>query len=146
MTYPQNPNTVTKKKYYEFIQNFPLFMPSREIGNNFSRLLDKYPVEPYLSDRLAFMKWVHFINNKLLVKLELPEVDFYDSLENYYNAYKPKELLKMCIAWNDSPVAIDRLLASTCGVGENFSTYPERNRTLVQGKFVFFVSELARAD
>ena len=93
MTYPQNPNTVTKKKYYEFIQNFPLFMPSQEIGNNFSRLLDKYPVEPYLSDRLAFMKWVHFIHNKINAKLDKPEISFHDSLESYYNHYKPKEIV-----------------------------------------------------
>ena len=25
-SYPKNPNDVTKKKYYEFIQNLPLFM------------------------------------------------------------------------------------------------------------------------
>ena len=30
MTYPHHPNTVTKKKYYEFIQNLPLFLPVEE--------------------------------------------------------------------------------------------------------------------
>ena len=94
MTNPQNPNTVTKKKYYEFIQNFPLFMPSQEIGNNFSRLLDKYPVEPYLSDRLAFMKWVHFIHNKINEHLDKKEIGFYDALESYYKHYEPKDIIE----------------------------------------------------
>ena len=35
------------------------------LGNNFLKLLDTFPVTPYLSSRLSFMKWVHFINNKL---------------------------------------------------------------------------------
>ena len=91
--YPQYPNETAKKKYYSFIHNIGLFIPESPLGNHFLTLLDAFPVTPYLSSRLSFMKWVHFMNNKLLVKLELPEVDFYDSLENYYNAYKPKELL-----------------------------------------------------
>ena len=32
MTYPHHPNSVTKKKYYEFIQNLPLFLPVEEIS------------------------------------------------------------------------------------------------------------------
>ena len=84
--YPQYPNDTTKKKYYSFIPISPL-------GNEFLKLLDAFPVTPYLSSRLSFMKWVHFMNNKLLSKCELPQVDFYDSLENYYNAYKPEELV-----------------------------------------------------
>ena len=39
--YPIHPNDVTKKKYYELIHNFPLFMPDSRIGKNFSGLLDK---------------------------------------------------------------------------------------------------------
>jgi hypothetical protein len=30
MTYPHHPNAVTKKKYYEFVQNLPLFLPGLE--------------------------------------------------------------------------------------------------------------------
>ena len=31
MTYPIHPNTVTKKKYYEFITNLPIFLPNSDI-------------------------------------------------------------------------------------------------------------------
>ena len=47
LTYPTNPNETIKKKYYDFIHNIPLFLPVQTIGNNFSVLLDKYPVTPY---------------------------------------------------------------------------------------------------
>ena len=56
-------------------------------------MLDKYPVTPYLSSRESFMKWVHFIMNKIKIKMEWEQDDFFDSLEKYYDNYKPKELI-----------------------------------------------------
>ena len=56
-------------------------------------MLNKYPVTPYLDSRTAFMKWTHFTINKLKEKLELPQENFYESLEKYYHNYKPKEII-----------------------------------------------------
>ena len=92
ITYPARPNEVSRKKYYDFIQNLPVFFPLEPIGKNFLNLLDKYPVTPYLSSRMSFMKWVNFIFNKIHEQLEEPLEDFYDSLEKYYEEYKPKEM------------------------------------------------------
>jgi len=92
ITYPARPNEVSRKKYYDFIQNLPVFFPLEPIGINFLELLDKYPVTPYLSSRMSFMKWVHFIFNKIIEQLDKPVEDFYDSLEKYYDEYKPKEI------------------------------------------------------
>jgi|TARA_B110000046_G_scaffold28025_1_gene28643 hypothetical protein len=91
--YPLHPNDVTKKKYYDTVHNLPLFFPHDPIGDNFSKLLDEFPMSPYLGSRESFMKWVHFIINKINLKLGWEQHNFYDSLENYYNKYKPKELL-----------------------------------------------------
>ena len=90
--YPQYPNDVTKKKYYDTIQNLPVFFPQFPIGKEFAKMLDKFPVTPYLSSRESFMKWVHFMNNKLNKAIDEPETEFYESLEKYYDEYKPKEL------------------------------------------------------
>jgi len=92
ITYPRNPNDVSKKKYYEFIQNLPIFLPLNPIGKNFSKLLLKYPVTPYLSSRMSFMKWVHFIFNKINKQENKKTIEFYESLEKYYDEYKPKEM------------------------------------------------------
>ena len=62
--YPDSPNPITKRKYYDLIQNIPLFIPDVEMGDNFSVFLDKYPVSPYLCSRDSFMRWVHFIITK----------------------------------------------------------------------------------
>jgi hypothetical protein len=91
--YPKKPNEVTKKKYYEFISNIPVFFPIKPLGKSFSNMLNKYPVTPYLDSRTAFMKWTHFTINKLKEKLELPQENFYESLEKYYHNYKPKEII-----------------------------------------------------
>ena len=91
ISYPIKPNDVTKKKYYNFIQNLPLFIPIYEIGNSFSKLLDKYPVKPYLDSRKSFIKWMHFIHNKINILFKKEEITLDEAMEQYYNNYKPKQ-------------------------------------------------------
>jgi FAD-linked sulfhydryl oxidase len=88
MTYPHHPNAVTKKKYYEFIQNLPLFLPVEEISGEFSKLIDKYPITPYLDNRDSFVRWMHFIHNKINEKLEKPTISLNEFFVEYYNEYK----------------------------------------------------------
>ena len=92
-SYPLFPNEITKRKYYDLIQNFPLFIPNIEIGNKFSNFLDKYPVSPYLVSRESFVKWMHFIHNKINVSLNKPEISLITALDNYRALYKPKPIL-----------------------------------------------------
>jgi len=90
LTYPNYPNSVTKRKYYDFIQNFPLFIPVDEMGDKFSEMLDRYPVSPYLDSRESFTKWVHFIHNKINVSIGKDEISYSEALENYFAEYRPK--------------------------------------------------------
>jgi len=92
MTYPHHPNTVTKKKYYEFIQNIPLFIPVEEISGEFSKLIDKYPIAPYLDNRDSLVRWVHFIHNKINEKLEKPTMTLNEFFLKYYEQYKSKDV------------------------------------------------------
>lgn len=92
LCYPNYPNAVTKKKYYEFIQNLPLFLPIEEVASNFSKLLDKYPIQPYLDNRESFIKWVWFIHNKINEKLEKPVISLNDFYVKYYEQYKSKNV------------------------------------------------------
>lgn len=92
LSYPHRPNEVTKKKYYEFIQNLPLFIPVEEIGNDFVKLLDEYPITAYLDSRDAFVRWLHFVHNKINEKLEKPKISLNDFYFNYYEEYKPKDV------------------------------------------------------
>jgi hypothetical protein len=92
ISYPHRPNTITKKKYYDFIHNIPMFIPVENIASYFSQLLDQYPVSPYLDSRDAFIRWMHFIHNKINQKLEKPSISLSKFYENYYEAYKPNDL------------------------------------------------------
>ena len=92
MTYPLNPNDTIKKKYYDTIQNIPLFIPDENMGNKFIKLLNKYPVTPYLDSRMSLMKWFHFIHNKVNKLLNKPIISFKESLENYHKNYIPREV------------------------------------------------------
>ena len=86
-TYPQNPNDVTKRKYYELIQNLPLFIPEPNAANFVAELLDKYPVTPYLKSRESFVRWTIFLHNKVNTALGKAEMGTMDAVESYYAAY-----------------------------------------------------------
>ena len=92
MTYPIRPNAVTKKKYYEFIQNLPLFIPVESISGEFSKLIDKYPVTPYLDNKESLIRWTHFIHNKINQKLEKPQISLSDFYIKYYEEYKSQNV------------------------------------------------------
>jgi len=91
LTYPINPNETIKKKYYDLIQNLPLFIPIENIGNYFSELLDKYPISPYLDSRESFIKWMYFIHNEVNKSLGYDELTLAESLEKYYKNYESLE-------------------------------------------------------
>ena len=92
-SYPENPNEVLKRKYYDLIQNMPLFIPVSEIVDKFSRLLDKYPVTPYLDNKDSFKKWMHFIHNKINVLIGKDEISYWKAEELYEKSYAPKQIL-----------------------------------------------------
>ena len=102
MSYPNHPNSVNKKKYYEFIQNLPLFIPVESMSSHFSKLLNEYPVTAYLDSRESFIKWMHFIHNKINEKLEKPKITLNEFYLTYYEEYKPKDIkLKEYYRWKE---------------------------------------------
>jgi hypothetical protein len=89
-SYPDHPTATTKRKYYDFIQNIPLFIPNENMGNKFSQILDNYPVTPYLDSRDSFIRWTNFIHNKMNLYLGKEELSLVESIQNYWSFYKPK--------------------------------------------------------
>lgn len=110
--YPDNPNDTAKRKYYDLIQNLPLFLPNKKIANEFSNILDKYPVKPYLDSKGMLIKWMHFIHNeinKFNNKDPMPYNQFIKSMEegfvekkiiekNYFNnIYSNFLIVALCL-------------------------------------------------
>ena len=114
ISYPHHPNAVTKKKYYELIQNLPLFIPVEEIGSDFIKLLDEYPVTAYLDNRESLIKWMHFIHNKVNEKLEKPKISLNDFYLRYYEEYKPKDIkMKEYYRWREKIIYMLVVLSAT---------------------------------
>lgn len=88
LNYPKYPNAVTKKKYYDLIQNFHLFIPVENHANDFIKLLNMYPISAYLDNRDSFIRWIHFIHNKINEKLERPKISLTYFYTKYYDLYK----------------------------------------------------------
>ena len=93
--YPEHPNSVTKRKYYDLIHNFPLFLPDETMGNYFATLLDKYPVTPYLDKRASFVRWMHFIHNKINRKLKKNQISFLESMDRFHGSFAPPDIVDM---------------------------------------------------
>ena len=110
LTYPKNPSETIKKKYYKFIQDLAFFLPDEKISNNFSKLLNKYPVSPYLDSKEAFIKWVHFIHNIINKKLNKKTINMSEFLIEYYENYKPKELINLEYKKNKEKIIYSGLL------------------------------------
>lgn len=87
LTYPKNPNDTIKKKYYDFIMNLNILIPDMKIAKKFSEMIDKFPVTPYLDSKESFMKWMHFMHNKINILDGKPTIKYEDSLELYYKNY-----------------------------------------------------------
>jgi len=91
--YPDHPNAVMKRKYYDFTHNIPLFCPNTDIQRRMIRLLDTFPVTPYLGNKDSFTYWVHCMNNKLNNELGTGDPKTYlEHLDNYYKEYLPKHV------------------------------------------------------
>ena len=115
LSYPNNPNEVTKKKYYELINNFMLFIPNINVGNDFSKLLDLYPVSPYLDSKQHFIQWMHFIHNKINEKMEKPKISINDFYINYYEHYKPKHVkTKDFYKWREKIIYVIFSICLSC--------------------------------
>jgi hypothetical protein len=93
-TYPKNPTSATKKKYYDFIHNLPLFIPHKNISKKFVTYLDAYPLTPYLDSSTNFQKWMLFIHNKINKSIGKEELTYYDLVNNFNDLYKPKRAIK----------------------------------------------------
>jgi len=92
-TYPDTPNQIIKRKYYDFIQNLPLFIPHTEWRKQFSNILDSVPITPYLANRDSFFFWIHFIENRMNRIMGKEEYTLLYHMDQYYKEYLPKEII-----------------------------------------------------
>ena len=119
-SYPSYPNAVTKRKYYDLMHNLPLFIPNEKVGNKFSQLLDLYPVSPYLDKKESFVRWVHFIHNKINVMLGKTEMTMTEAEDAYAAAYTPKTSAIMYGLTEDTNYAVYASSAVIFALGVSF--------------------------
>jgi len=86
-TYPTNPTTTIKKKYYDFLHNFYLFIPNKNLSKLYEEILIEYPIKPYLDKKEDLIKWGWYIHNKFNQKLNKPILSLSDFYGIYYNKY-----------------------------------------------------------
>lgn len=115
--YPEFPNEVTKRKYYDLIMNFPLFIPDLKMGDKFTELLDKYPVTPYLDSRESFMRWMNFIHNRFNVYLGKDQITVFEGIDRYNAQYSPKEFIMSDTIMYKKYVFYSIIIITLLGIG-----------------------------
>lgn len=90
LSYPDSPNDIIKRKYYDFFMNLPLFLPDMEMAKGFSALLDTYPVSPYLNNKDSLFRWTVFIHNKINALLGTQPMTLDEAMDKYYANYEPQ--------------------------------------------------------
>ena len=93
-SYPMKPNDTIKKKFFEFYNNIPVFIPNQKYFSFFCKLIEKHPVSPYLDNQLTLLKWTHKITNEINTLLLQEEVDFDTFMDSYYLHFKDDNLIK----------------------------------------------------
>ena len=95
--YPKKPTSIQKKVYHRLIYNLYEFLPNPSIKTSFSKMLEQYPVSPYLDTRDDFIKWMHFIHNKINERLNKPTITLAEHYERMEDLYHPKRKLPIWV-------------------------------------------------
>ena len=122
-TYPQFPNDTIKRKYYDFVSNLPLFIPNDEMSARFARILDEFPVSPYLGSRDAFVKWMFLVHDRYnaLLGKEPPFASPTEAGEAYFAQYDDIAVLMRTSA-PPAPPGIDSTTAAWSFWWANYKT------------------------
>lgn len=89
--YPVYPTSIQKKIYHRFIHNLHEFIPNKTIATTYENILKGHPVTPYLDTREDFIKWMHFMHNKINVRLDKPQISLADHYDEFNKNYESKQ-------------------------------------------------------
>lgn len=83
--YPRNPTAVDRKIHYRLIHHFSEFIPDTDSSNRFRKLLDLYPVSPYLDTKEDLVGWMHALHNRMNTILDKPTLSLEDHKTKFLN-------------------------------------------------------------
>ena len=84
-----------QKKNIIIYQQLPTFLPHKKARKLFNKLLEKYPITPYLDSKESLVKWTHFIHNKVNIVFNKPTISYKTFYETYHKQYLPKPVTKV---------------------------------------------------
>lgn len=98
--YPIHPTSIQKKIHYRLIHNLHEFLPIKTMATTFEKLLKEYPVSPYLDTREDFIKWMHYMHNKINIRMDKPIISLADHYKEFTQHYETKQT-KIERLWNE---------------------------------------------
>lgn len=92
INYPVEPTEPIKKIYFDLLNNFGTYIPTPTLQKRYNKLLDKYPLKPYLDKKSDFEKWILIIINSFKLIIDEKPLTFLENKQNYNQCYLPKKI------------------------------------------------------
>ena len=89
--YPRNPTAIERKIHYRLIHHFSEFIPDIDSSNRFRKLLELYPVTPYLDTKDDLIVWMHNIHNRMNEILDKPIMSLEEHKFKFLNPTPTKD-------------------------------------------------------
>ena len=78
--FPDNPDDQQKQQYAIWFHNLSNVIPCEKCAFEYSKLLEKYPPDDYMTDSLSLFQWTVFIHNEVNDTLGKQRLSFNEAL------------------------------------------------------------------
>lgn len=99
--YPEYPTSTDMHKYKTFFETISYVLPCPSCKEHYRKILNDYPIDPYLESRDSLIRWVILVHNKVNLRIGKKEISYQDAINEYSKKYirpeKKDKNIKTCI-------------------------------------------------
>lgn len=90
--YPHNPSVDDMTSVRHFFESFGRLLPCRSCRNHYRELLRTNPIDEIVQDRMALLRWIHMVHNRVNARLGKPELSWDDYAASFQYLDRPSVL------------------------------------------------------
>lgn len=87
--YPQSPSVDDMRSAQHFFESLKQLLPCKSCRNHYKQLLNSYPLDEIVQDRMALIRWVHFVHNKVNARLGKSLLSWDDHFASFQYVNRP---------------------------------------------------------
>lgn len=87
--YPQSPTVEDMRSAQHFFESLRKLLPCRSCRNHYKQLLNSHPIDEIVQDRMAMLRWVHFVHNQVNARLGKSLLSWDDHVASFQYMNRP---------------------------------------------------------